>query len=123
MLMNNYQMAGALAELESLLERSDAVGFAAARNTKIFTEALSDYNRIREELIGKYGTHDKDDDGNELPTISIYPGYENFDQFMKEMNEIGIIEQDVPAVTLKYEKALGVLTGKQLLALDWMFSD
>lgn len=123
MKMVNVQMQQYITLLEPLLERDDILGYIAARNIRTFREALTEYAEFREKAIVEYGEHDVDENGNELPTISIYPGYKHWDEFAAKMNDIMNVEQEVSIVTTLYENAIGKLTGQQILDLDWMFTD
>lgn len=123
MKLTNIEMQRFVDILEPLLKRDDILGYIAARNIRTFREALKEYSEFREKAIMEFGKHDVDEDGNELPTISIYPGDENFDKFAAKMSDIMNVEQEVNIVTTSYENAIGNLTGQQILDLDWMFTD
>lgn len=123
MILKNVELDAMLKALKPLLDRSDILGYLAARNTKILTDLTAEYHDFKNELILKYGKHDIDEDGNELQTISIYPGYEDWEEYVKEMEAVMNVEQEFIPVTTSYEKAMGVLTGTQLLELDWMFHE
>lgn len=123
MKMTNAEMSTYVSMLEPLLERDDILGYIAARNIRAFREALTEFQEFKEEGIRKYGHHDVDENGDELPTISLYPGDEHWDEYAASMNEIMQVEQDVNIVTTSYENAIGKLTGQQILDLDWMFTD
>lgn len=123
MKLTNVEMQQFATLLEPLLERDDILGYIAARNIRTFREALKEYTEFREKAILEFGKHDVDEDGNELPTVSIYPGDENFDEFAAKMSDVMNVEQEVNIVTTSYENAIGKLTGQQILDLDWMFTD
>lgn len=123
MTVTNAEMEAMISQLEPLLERKDILGYLAARNTRALRENLTEYVDHKNSLVQKYGKHDVDENGNELPTISIFPGYENWDKYVAEIRDIMVVEQVFTPVTTSYKDALGVLTGQQLLDLDWMFRD
>lgn len=123
MKLTNQKMCEMITALEPLLERTDILGYLAARNTKLLSEATAEYEEFKNSLVIKYGKPDLDDDGNELPTVSICPGYDGWEKYVKEMESIMNVEQEFTPVTTSYEDAIGVLSGKELLNLDWMFHD
>ena len=112
-----------LEAMKPILPHRDKIGYVAARNTRILTDALTEYLQFKHDLINKYGEVDKDSDGNELQTVSIKPDSPNFQAFTDEFNEIKDIEHEVELMTLPYEEAIGILNGEEILALEWMFAE
>lgn len=110
-------------QLTPLLERSDIVGYVAARNTKILSDLIVEYVQMRDKLIVKYGDRVLDDKGKETGEIALYAESDNFSEFLDEIRPYAEIEQEVNLVTLKYEQAIGLLSGTELLEFDWMFED
>lgn len=121
MKLSNIEMEIMMEKLKPLLHRRDRLGYVAARNVRIFNDALFEYFDFKRDLLRKYGELDKDENGNE--TVSISPSSPNFNDFLKEFNTIKSIEQDVELMTLSYEDVVGLLSGEEILELDWMLSD
>lgn len=112
-----------LNNLTPLLKNRDMIGYVAARNYRILTESLTEFNDFKEELIRKYGTPDKDEEGNELSSISVNPQSKEFEQFIDELEPFANIEHEVDLMFLKYDKVIGVLSGEEILSVEWMLVD
>lgn len=123
MKLKNIQMETMLKDLEPILPHRDKIGYVAARNTRILKDALTEYIAFKNELIQKYGSMDKDENGKELPTMSVKPDSPDFEKFIKEFEPIGSVEHDVDIMTIPYEDAIGILNGNEILKFDWMFTD
>ena len=54
----NAQLAAMLDSLEPLMKRKDSIGYIAARNARIISDALREYFDFRNELVRKYGEED-----------------------------------------------------------------
>lgn len=119
----NIEMERMIASLEPLLERTDMLGYAAARNTRILRTEAQEYFNRRDELIQKYGTDKLDGDGNPTGMSEIRVGSPEFDKYADEIQEWALIEHEPKLFVLDYEEAIGKLSGAQLLDLDWMFED
>lgn len=112
-----------LHQLEPVLSQRNQLGYVAARNFRILSDALTEYNKFKMELVEKYGEPDRADDGTELPTVSIKVGSPGFKSFCDEMAPYNNIEQEVGLMTAKYEDTIGVLSGGEILGVDWMLED
>ena len=109
--------------LEPVLKQRNKVGYVAARNTRILKDTLTEYFQIKEELIQKYGEQDVSSDGTLLPRISIKPDSAKFQDFMKEFAPIKDIEHEVDLMVLKYDEVVGILSGEEILELEFMLED
>lgn len=118
MKLKNIQMEDMLVSLRPLLERTDKIGYIAARNARKFKDALVEYFQIKNNLIEKYGEFDSGS-----LTKAIFPSSENYAKFKDEFNEIAEIEQDVNIMTLKFDDVVGILSGNDILNVDWMLVD
>lgn len=78
---------------------------------------------MKNDLIIKYGTKEVDENGKETGHISIKPDNERINDFLEEMERYSTIEHDVNLFQLNYADAIGQLSGKELLELDFMFKD
>ena len=121
--LKNIQMDQMINSLQNVLSHRDKIGYYAARNYRILNDSLIEYQNFKNSLIAKYGTTDVDSDGNELQTISIKVGSQNFDDFLKELEPFNNIEHEVELMIAKYEDAIGCLSGEEILAIDWMLED
>jgi len=50
-------------------------------------------------------------------------GTPEFKSFCDAIEPFSTIEHEVDLMTAKYEDAIGVLTGEEILAVDWMLED
>lgn len=119
----NWQMVDMLNKLQPLLVRRDKIGYAAARNHRRLAECLTEYERFRNGLIEKYGEREKDEDGNELPSIRLSVTSPQFKRFEQELAPFNEMEHEVEIFTLPYSEAIGILSGEEILAIDWMLVD
>lgn len=123
MVLSNFKMEEMCGKLEPLLAHRDIVGYVAARNYRILDDNLTEYKKFKEELVCKYGEQEHDEDGNALPTYKLAYSDENFQKFKEEIEQYSDIEHSVTLMKLDYEKVIGLLSGKEILANDWMFED
>lgn len=123
MLLTNQKMDQMLEGLEKLLPHRDKVGYYAARNYRILEDNLTEYKQFKEDLICKYGVQEKDEDGNPLPTYKLAYSDENFKPFTEELKQYGDIEHSVTILTMKYDEVVGLLSGEEILSIDWMLED
>ena len=109
--------------LKPILSYRNKVGYVAARNTRIINDTLTEYFTFKQELIKKYGSVDIDEHGNELTTISIRPNSPNFEIFITEFDTIKNIEHEVELMTISYEEVIGLLSGEEILNLEFMLEE
>lgn len=121
--LKNAQMVDRLRCLEALLPHRDKIGYIAARNYRILSDSLTEYNAFKTSLIEKYGTADRNEEGVELGTVSIGFNSPNFKAFCDELTPFNEMEHEVEIMTAKYEDAIGCLSGEEILKVDWMFVD
>lgn len=122
-ILKNSQMVAMRQHLQPLLSHRDKVGYMAARNYRILSDSLTEYDAFQRSLIKKYGDPDKDEQGADLGTISLKIGSSKFKLFCDEMAPFNDMEHEVELMTGKYEDAIGCLTGEEILGVDWMFED
>ena len=123
MILSNKEIEIMIEQLKPLLKQKNKVGYVAARNTRVLLTESTEYFSIRNDLINKFGKQDVDADGNPLQTISINAGSEEFKQFNEEIMEYMDIEHDVPIMKMKYSEVIGILSGEEILSIDWMLED
>lgn len=121
--LKNAQMVIMCQSLQSLLSRRDKIGYMAARNYRILSDSLIEYEAFKRTLIEKYGEPDKDEDGADLGTISINIGSSNFKMFCDEMAPFNEIEHEVELMVGNYDDVIDRLSGEEILAIDWMLVD
>lgn len=119
----NIEMEQMICELQKHLDRTDLIGYAAARNIRILRTEASEYLDRKEDLLQQYGKPELDDDGNPTGRVGIRIDDPEFEQFVKQISEWSLVEHEPKLFMIKYENAIGKLTGAQILAIDWMFED
>ena len=118
MTLKNIDLEGILQILQPILPHRDKVGYVAARNTRIIQTALTEYATFKNDLIKKYGERDE-----ETGNYSLTPQSATFNSFQQEFDTIANVEQEVDLMTLKYDEVVGVLTGTEILQLEFMLTD
>lgn len=121
--LKNSEMVVMVQNLRPLLQLRNKIGYIAARNFRMLSTALTEYEAFKHDLINKYGEPDKDESGNETGTISIKVGSPNFKAFCDELAPFNEMEHKVELMTAKYEDTIGCLSGEEILLLDWMLED
>lgn len=123
LLKKNSELVAMMHQLEPILAQRNKLGYVAARNFRILSDTLTEYNQFKMELVEKYGEPDKAEDGTELPTVSIKVGSPNFKSFCDEMAPYNNMEHEVELMVAKYEDTIGVLSGGEIVGIDWMLED
>ena len=108
MKLMNVEMETMLGQVQSVLGHVDKVGYVAARNTRLLNTALTEYFQIKQEPTGR---------------IVVTPKSEHFKEFEKEFSEIATIKHEVELMKLNYNEVIGILSGEEILKLDWMLED
>lgn len=121
--LSNYAIESKLTLLKPFLNRADIIGYAAARNARIFQNAIAPYETTRNALMLKYGTLERDD--NDKPTGRYILPYDdpNFSTFKNEIDRVGNIEHDLDIFKISYSDVVDKLTGNEILDIDWMLED
>lgn len=118
--LTNAQLSGLLDVLAPLLDKVDIVGYAAARNAKLIRQLCLEFLTLRDKLIAELGEPEIDESGNETGFFIIKEDSPNFKEFINKLDDIASIEHEFTPFKIPIEKAIGVLSGSQMLALDWM---
>ena len=108
--------------LEPLLDQRNMVGYAAARNARALTAACADFIKIRDDLIRDLGEKPVDENGNQTGPERIGPDSPNFAEFMERITPIAEVEVDVDIFTLPENDVIGLMSGREILELDWMLT-
>lgn len=119
--LKNAQMVAMLNQLQPILPHRDKIGYIAARNYRILSECLTEYEAFRNSLIEKYGEETKDDRGR--PIIGVKVDSPNFKLFCDELAPFNEMEHEVEIMTAKYDDVIGCLSGEEVLSIDWMLED
>lgn len=117
----NIEMEQMIAALEKHLSRTDIIGYAAARNTRILREECFEYMQRREQLIEKYGEPETDEDGDQTGRKQIRIGSDAFNAYASEIEEWALIEHEPKLFRIPVSKALDAISGNELLEIEWMF--
>lgn len=120
--LKNSQMSVMLQQLKPILSQRNKIGYIAARNYRILSDSLTEYEKFKMDLLMKYGESDKDENGMEVG-ISLKVDSPNFKAFCDEMAPFNEMEHEVELMIGKYEDAIGCLTGEEILGVDWMLED
>lgn len=121
-ILKNEEMVRMLKQLEPLLSHKDMFGYVAARNTRIISNCLTEYNQTKSDLIDRFGTKEVDEETG-LTTTSIKIGTPAFKSFCEAMEPFNSIEHEVEIMTMKYEDTINCLTGEEILGVEWMLED
>ena len=119
--LKNAQMVAMLNQLQPILSHRDKIGYIAARNYRILSECLTEYEAFRNSLIEKYGEETKDDRGR--PIIGVKVDSPNFKLFCDELAPFNEMEHEVEIMTAKYDDVIGCLSGEEVLSIGWMLED
>lgn len=121
-ILKNEEMVVMLQQLQPLLSHKDMFGYVAARNTRILSECLTEYNQAKNDLIDRFGT-ETTDESTGITTTSIKVGTPAFKSFCEAMEPFNKIEHEVELMTMKYEDTINCLTGEEILGVGWMLED
>lgn len=117
----NIEMEQMIAALEKHLQRTDLIGYAAARNTRILRGECSEYLERREELIGKHGEPELDDDGEPTGRSVLSVNSDAFKRYAEEIEQWALIEHEPKLYTIPITEALNAISGSEILEIEWMF--
>lgn len=120
--LKNEEMLAMLHQLQPLLAHKDLCGYVAARNARILSECLIEYDQVRKDLIDRFGTETTDANTG-MPSLAIKIGTPEFKSFCDALEPFNKIEHEVDLMMMKYEDTIGVLTGEEILAVDWMLEE
>ena len=122
-ILTNFEMEQRRNSLIPLLSQRNILGYIIARNYRMLSNELLEYEKFRNDLIQKYGEQDKDENGNLLPTVTVKIGTENFVEFYTELKPLNDMKHEVDLMTAKYESVIDILSGEEILSIDWMLED
>lgn len=120
MTYTNAEMAKLIEILKPYLSRTDIVGYAAARNTRIFATEAKEFIDRREALIQKYGTPCLDENGNDTGMVELCIDNPNFEKFTEDIEDWATAKHEPNIYKIPAEKCIDVLSGNEILEIDWM---
>lgn len=118
----NSELKTMLNGLKAVLKHNGKVGYAAARNTRLIRDALTEYTEEERKLILKYGKKEKDENGNETGGARLSIESREFNKFLEELEPYLEIEHEVNIMQVEAAD-LEKLTGEEILAIDWMIKE
>nr|DAV01015.1 MAG TPA: Protein of unknown function (DUF1617) [Caudoviricetes sp.] len=116
---SNRQLEAMAKSLGPVLKSRSFVGYKAAVNMRAIMNALADYTDYKDSLIREYGTEIKDDDGN-VKDFAVTPSCDGYQDFLHKLNEVSDVEHDVQIMAATPDDVIGVLSGEEIIAIDWM---
>lgn len=122
MKIKNGQMSQYINSLEKFLNRSDMIGYAAARNTRFLQNQLIEYENLKDSIIMNYGEPELEN-GKETGRYMLSKDSPNFMKCIEEIDKYANIEHKVKVFKIPYSEVIGKLTGSEILDIDWMLED
>lgn len=117
------EMEARMEDLKKLLPHRDKIGYIAARNYRILEDNLTEYHKFKDDLIREYGTELVDDKGEKTGQVKISEGDDRYEEFIDKLTEYAEIQHNVEPMKLTYEETIGLLSGEEILALDWLLEN
>ena len=103
--------------LKQMLQVKGIVGYKIARNLRMITDELKEYNQVKQELFEKYGT---EKDGN----LVIDKFSENYANYLKEIAPYEDQDVDFDFKRITEDEFMGSdLTAEQILLLTEYFGE
>ncbi len=118
----NLELRTMLNGLKEVMKYNGKIGYAAARNTRMIQDALTEYMEEERKLILKYGKKEKDENGNETGSVKLNTESPEFGRFLDEIEPYMEIEHEVNIMQVEVAD-LEKLTGEEILAIDWMIKE
>lgn len=115
--LSNALIDAALPSLKRLSERSDVIGYAAARNYRTMADAIREFYQLKDGIAKKYGKPVLDDDGNETGEYHVpidCPAMNDIFSAMMDTQKLDVYS--IPAAD-----ALNKIPGQDIINLDFMF--
>lgn len=115
----NEQLEGMVKSLEPVLKTRSLVGYKAAVNMRRIAGAVEDYQDYRNDLIREFGEEVRDDDGKVID-FAVTPQSAGFGEFVKRLEGASRIEHEIEVLKASPDDVIGVLSGEEIFAIDWM---
>lgn len=117
----NARLAVMRQSIAPMLDRTDIIGFVAARNARAIDSELREFYEKRDELIRELGTEEVGEDGEPTGSTRIDRGTPEFAEFARRIEEYAEVECEANICTVPVAKAEGLLSGSEMLEVEWMF--
>lgn len=105
------------------LDRVDIIGYACARNSRTFENELEEFINFRNDLLLKYGHKEINEHGVETGNISLDQTDENYEKAIQEYKKVLLLDRNLDIIKIKYSDVIGLLSGNEILQIDWMLED
>lgn len=115
----NKQLEAMANSLAPVLKIRTLVGYKAAVNMRAIMDAIEDYMTFKDGLIREFGTEVKDESGI-VVNFAVTPECEGYQVFLSRLGEVSEIERDVDIMKATPDDVIGVLSGEEIMAIDWM---
>lgn len=115
----NQQLESMANSLGPVLKSRTLIGYKAAVNMRAIMDALADYMKFKDDLIREYGTEINDDSGR-VVNFAVTPECDGYQVFLQRLGEVSEIERDVEVMMARPDDVIGVLSGEEIMAIDWM---
>lgn len=115
----NQQLEAMANSLDPVLKSRTLVGYKAAVNMRAIMDALAAYMEFKDGLIREYGTEIKDDSGR-VVNFAVTPECDGYKVFLQRLGEVSEIEHEVEVMMAHPDDVIGVLSGEEIMAIDWM---
>lgn len=119
MTYTNAQLEAMAKSLEPVMKSRTLVGYKAAVNMRTIMDAIADYETFRNDLIREYGEEVTDDGGN-VVNFAVTPECKGYQEFLRRLGEVSEVERDVEIMKATPDDVIGVLSGEEIMAIDWM---
>lgn len=123
MKLSNVEAETMTLALQPYLERTDMIGYAAARAVKRLRDSCEEYLKKKTDLIQEFGQAVLDEEGNETGDWMISEDSESFTEIVKTLDEYGSITHEVELPTIPISEAANKLSGREILAIGFLFND
>ena len=117
---SNFEMDGMRGSLQPLLDMRDVCGYAAARNYRILSDELTEYDQRKREIMLEIGEPEVVD-GKETGRLHIPT--ERVGEYLERMKPYGEVRHSPRLMRVKWGDAIGVLSGNEMLTVQWMFEE
>lgn len=119
MKLTNIEMSNKLLYLNKVADKTKGkIAYAIARNIRKISNEVCEFEKIRNDLIAKYGTTDE----NGISTIKV--NTDAYDKFLEEIKEYMYIEHDVDIYKINQEEIFkSELTANEIIWLDFMINE
>ena len=120
--LTNERAAQMCADLldSGLLDIIGIVGYLSAVNYMALRDAVEPFLDQRNRLIAEYGDAKTDEGGNIVDYV-VSPTSPRFAEFIEKHKAIADLTVEVDVKPIKESEAVNVISGKQLLAVPWLF--